>query len=51
MCCVTGQGPVECCWVVAQLAKLIIHETENQGVESEIIGTIGGDAPIYLNLC
>jgi peptide chain release factor len=39
----SGRGPVECCWVVARLAKVIMNEAEKQGVKAEIIEAIPGE--------
>ncbi|MFH2045413.1 MAG: peptide chain release factor H [Pseudomonadota bacterium] len=40
----SGRGPVECCWVVARLAEVILNEAEKQGVKAEIIEAIPGEA-------
>jgi len=33
----SGRGPVECCWVVAQLADAILADACNHGLQAEII--------------
>ena len=32
-----GRGPAECCWVVAQVSKLIIREIEERNLSYEIV--------------
>jgi len=32
-----GRGPAECCWVVAQVLKLLLKEFSKQGIQHEII--------------
>jgi len=32
-----GRGPAECCWVVAQVLKLLLKEFLKQGIQHEII--------------
>jgi peptide chain release factor len=41
----SGRGPDECCWVVYQLARHVLHETATQGIDAKIIGRIAGDKP------
>ncbi len=39
-----GRGPVECCWVVAQLSDVIIAAAKKQQIKAEIIEAIPSEA-------
>lgn len=33
----SGRGPAECCWVVAQVLKMILIEAKNEGLETQLL--------------
>lgn len=39
----SGRGPIECCWVVAQLQETLTKEAEQRGFTAEILEDIPGD--------
>lgn len=40
----SGRGPVECCWVVAQLADVILADAKKQRINASIIEATAGEA-------
>jgi peptide chain release factor len=38
----TGQGPAECCWVAAQVLKIILKEAQSEGLKTEVISKVNG---------
>jgi peptide chain release factor len=41
----SGQGPAECCWVVARLAEVLQQAAVEAGLELCLLETTGGDQP------
>ena len=33
----SGRGPVECCWVVAQVLRVILEEAKSNGLEAFVL--------------
>ena len=46
-----GRGPVECAWVVSQLAKALIAAVREQGITCETISRNQGQEPGTINSC
>ena len=46
-----GRGPVECAWVVSQLAKALIAAVREQGITCETISRNQGQEPGTINYC
>lgn len=38
----SGRGPVECAWVVAQLANMLVGEARGAGLQAVLIEIPGG---------
>ena len=41
----SGRGPVECCWVVSQLANFLMNEARKAGLHAEIVEAIPSEFP------
>jgi peptide chain release factor len=39
----SGRGPAECCWVVAQVLKVILEEAKKIGLEVFVLNKVQGD--------
>ncbi len=47
----SGRGPAECCWVVAQVLKVLLQEFKANGFEYEVISRNKGMEQGTLNSC
>ena len=41
----SGQGPAECCWVVARVAEQIKQEVEENSFQVELLDAVEGEMP------
>jgi peptide chain release factor len=40
-----GEGPAECCWVVARLAEVLAEEAQTKGLVARALERVAGDRP------
>ncbi len=38
-----GQGPAECCWVVAQLSSYLLRQAQQCGLKAELVECVAGE--------